>query len=125
MAKPKLSRLELKIMNVLWARGEVSIREILEAFPEKDRPAYTTVQTMVYRLEGKKAVRRVRKLGNFHIFAAGITRDAARRSIVDDLLGMFGGSPQPVMLHLIQSGKLTLADVKEAEKTLRKLQAKG
>jgi predicted transcriptional regulator len=125
MAKPRLSRLELKIMDTLWTRGEVSIREIQESFPEKGRPAYTTIQTMVYRLEGKKAVRRVRKLGNFHIFAAEITRDAAQRRVVDDLLAMLGGSPQPVMMHLIQSGKLTLADVKEAEKTLRKLQTKG
>jgi predicted transcriptional regulator len=125
MAKPRLSRLELKIMDTLWTRGEVSIREILEAFPVKGRPAYTTIQTMVYRLEGKKAVRRVRKLGNFHIFAAEITRDAAQRRVVDDLLAMLGGSSQPVMMHLIQSGKLTLADVKEAERTLRKLQMKG
>ena len=124
MIKPKLSRLELKIMDTLWNRGEVSIREIQEAFPEKDRPAYTTIQTMVYRLEAKKALRRVRKLGNFHIFAAEITRDAAQRRLVDDLLAMFGGRPQPVMMHLIESGKLTLADVKEAEKTLRKLEQK-
>jgi len=111
-------------MDTLWNRGEVSIREIQEAFPEKDRPAYTTIQTMVYRLEAKKALRRVRKLGNFHIFAAEITRDAAQRRLVDDLLAMFGGRPQPVMMHLIESGKLTLADVKEAEKTLRKLEQK-
>jgi BlaI family penicillinase repressor len=124
MAKPKLSRLELKIMETLWTRGEVSIREIQEAFPEKGRPAYTTIQTTVYRLEGKKAVRRVRKVGNFHMFAAAVTRDAAQRRLVDDLLSLFGGRTQPVMMHLIESGKLTLEDVKEAEKTLRKLEGK-
>jgi predicted transcriptional regulator len=111
-------------MDTIWTRGEVSIREIQEAFPEKGRPAYTTVQTMVYRLEIKKAVRRVRKVGNFHIFAAEITREAAQRRLVDDLLAIFGGQTQPVMMHLIESGKLTLADVKDAEKTLRKLAKK-
>jgi BlaI family penicillinase repressor len=124
MARPKLSRLELKIMETLWTRGEVSIREIQEAFPEKGRPAYTTIQTTVYRLEGKKAVRRVRKVGNFHMFTAAVTRDAAQRRLVDDLLSLFGGRTQPVMMHLIESGKLTLEDVKEAEKTLRKLEGK-
>jgi BlaI family penicillinase repressor len=124
MARPKLSRLELKIMETLWTRGEVSIREIQEAFLEKDRPAYTTIQTTVYRLEGKKAVRRVRKVGNFHIFAAAVTRDAAQRRLVDDLLSLFGGRTQPVMMHLIESGKLTLEDVKEAEKTLRRMEGK-
>jgi BlaI family penicillinase repressor len=124
MARPKLSRLELKIMETLWTRGEVSIREIQETFPEKGRPAYTTIQTTVYRLEGKKAVRRVRKVGNFHMFAAAVTRDAAQRRLVDDLLSLFGGRTQPVMMHLIESGKLTLEDVKEAEKTLRKLEGK-
>jgi predicted transcriptional regulator len=124
MARPKLSRLELKIMETLWTRGEVSIREIQETFPEKGRPAYTTIQTTVYRLEGKKAVRRVRKVGNFHMFAAAVTRDAAQRRLVDELLSLFGGRTQPVMMHLIESGKLTLEDVKEAEKTLRKLEGK-
>ena len=125
MGRPKLSRLELKIMETLWTRGEVSIREIQEAFPEKSRPAYTTIQTTVYRLEGKKAVVRVRKVGNFHIFAASVTRDAAQRRLVDDLLSLFGGRTQPVMMHLIESGKLTLEDVKEAEKVLRKLEGKA
>ena len=124
MARPKLSRLELKIMETLWTRGEVSIREIQEAFPEKGRPAYTTIQTTVYRLEGKKAVRRVRKVGNFHMFEAAVTRDAAQRRLVDDLLSLFGGRTQPVMMHLIESGKLTLEDVKEAERALRKLEGK-
>jgi len=124
MAGPKLAKLELRIMDALWTRGEASIREIQEAFPERDRPAYTTVQTTVYRLEAKKAVQRVRKVGNFHIFKAAISRNAAQRRLVDDLLAVFGGSTQPVMAHLIESGKLTLADVREAEKTLRKLEAK-
>lgn len=122
MAEPKLSRLEIRIMEVLWNRQHASIREIQESFPEKKRPAYTTVQTTVYRLESKKAVRRVKKVGNFHIFEAAITRDAAQRRLIDDLLALFGGRPQPVMARLIESGRLTLQDVKEAEKTLRKLE---
>lgn len=122
MADPKLSRLELRIMEVLWTRQHASIREIQESFHEKKRPAYTTVQTTVYRLENKKAVRRVKKVGNFHIFEAAITRDAAERRLIDDLLALFGGQPQPVMARLIESGRLTLQDVKEAEKTLRKLE---
>ena len=124
MAEPKLAKLELKIMETLWARRQASIREIQEAFPEDERPAYTTVQTTVYRLEAKKAVRRVKKVGNFHIFEAAVSRNAAQRRLIDDLLGLFGGRTQPVMAHLIESGKLTLADVKEAEKMLRRLQRK-
>jgi BlaI family transcriptional regulator, penicillinase repressor len=124
MAGPRLAKLELQIMEVLWTRDQASIREIQEAFPEKDRPAYTTVQTTVYRLEAKKAVRRVKKIGNFHIFEAAVSRSAAQRRLIDDLLALFGGCSQPVMAHLIESGKLTMADVKEAEKTLRKLQRK-
>ena len=124
MAERKLTKLELQIMEVLWTQGHVSIREIQEAFPEKGRPAYTTIQTMVYRLEDKKAVRRVRKVGNFHIFEAAVSRDVAQRRLIDDLLTLFGGRTQPVMAHLIESGKLTLADVKEAEKTLRELERK-
>jgi predicted transcriptional regulator len=124
MAEPKLTKLELQIMETLWSRGNASIREIQDAFPDKNKPAYTTIQTTVYRLEGKKAVRRVKKVGNFHIFAAVISRNAAQRRLVDDLLALFGGSSQPVMAHLIESGKLTLDDIKEAEKTLRKLQRK-
>ena len=124
MAEPKLAKLELKIMETLWARGQASIREIQDAFPEDERPAYTTVQTTVYRLETKKAVRRVKKVGNFHIFEAAVSRNAAQRRLIDDLLGLFGGRTQPVMAHLIESGKLTLADVKEAEKMLRRLQRK-
>ncbi len=121
MPDPKLSKLELKIMDTLWTRGSASIREIQEDFPEKNRPAYTTIQTTVYRLEAKRAVRRVKKVGNFHVFEAAVSRDIAQRKLIDDLLALFGGRTQPVMAHLIESGKLTLSDVKEAEKTLRKL----
>ena len=124
MAEPKLTKLELQIMEALWTRSNASIREIQESFPEKGRPAYTTIQTTVYRLEGKKAVRRIKKVGNFHVFEAAVSRDVAQRKLIDDLLSLFGGSTQPVMAHLIESGKLTLEDVKEAEKTLRKLARK-
>jgi predicted transcriptional regulator len=118
MAQPKLSKLELQIMEALWTRGACSVREILESFPKKSRPAYTTVQTMVYRLETKKALRRVKKISTALIFEAAISRDAAERRLIDDLLGLFGGRTRPVMAHLIESGKLTLADVREAEKVL-------
>lgn len=111
-------------MEALWTRGEASIREIQENFPEKKRPAYTTIQTTVYRLEAKKAVRRVKKVGNFHIFEAAVSRNAAQRRLIDDLLALFGGRTQPVMAHLIESGKLTLEDVKEAEALLRQLERK-
>jgi predicted transcriptional regulator len=124
MPATKLTRLELQIMETLWTRGEASIRELQEAFPEKGRPAYTTIQTTVYRLEAKGSVRRVRKVGNFHIFAAAVSRGAAQRRLVDDLLALFGGRTQPVMAHLIESGKLTLADVKEAEKALLAMETK-
>jgi BlaI family penicillinase repressor len=125
MAHPKLSKLELQIMEVLWERGVVSIREVQEAFPEKDRPAYTTIQTTVYRLEIKKAVRRVKKISNAHMFEAVVTRGAAHRRLLDDILSLFGGRPQPVMAHLIESGKLTLEDVEEARKALQNLSRKG
>ena len=125
MKPPRLSKLELQIMEMLWTRGASSIREIQESFPEDTRPAYTTVQTMVYRLEVKKALRRAKKISNAHIFEAVISRDAAQRRLVDEFLGMFGGRMQPVMSHLIESGKLTLEDVQEAEKVLRKLAKKG
>jgi BlaI family penicillinase repressor len=124
MPQPKLTRLELQIMEALWARSNASIREVQETFPAKNRPAYTTIQTMVYRLEAKKAVRRVKKVGNFHIFEAAISRNAAQRKLVDDLLALFDGRTQPVMAHLIESGKLTIEDVKEAEKLLRQLERK-
>lgn len=115
----KLSRLEIQIMETLWTRGEASIREMQEAFPEARRPGYTTVQTMVYRLEAKGALRRVRKVGNFHLFAATVTREAAERRLVDELLAIFGGRSRPVVAHLIEAGKLTLEDVEFAERTLK------
>lgn len=124
MNQPKLTKLELQIMETLWTRGVSSIRAIQEAFPAKNRPAYTTIQTTVYRLEGKKALRRVRRVGNFHVFEAVVTRDSAQRRLIDDLLALFGGRTQPVMARLVESGKLTLKDVKEAEKALRKLERK-
>ena len=124
MTQPRLTRLELEIMEALWDRGACSIREIQDGFPENDRPAYTTVQTMVYRMERKKAVRRVKKISNAHIFEAAISRHAAQRRLIDELLSFFGGKSQPVMAHLIESGKLTMADIKEAEQTLRRLTKK-
>ena len=124
MAQPKLTKLELQIMEALWSHGASSVREIQERFPEKSRLAYTTVQTMVYRLETKKAIRRVKKIGNAHIFEAVISRSAAQRRLIDELLGFFGGRTQPVMAHLIESGQLTLEDVQEAEQTLRRLARK-
>ena len=124
MPLPKLSKLELQIMDALWKRGPCSVREIQESFPEKKRPAYTTIQTTVYRLEAKNALRRVKKVGNFHIFEPMISRDAAHRRLIDDLLSLFGGRAQPVMARLIESGRLSLADVKEAEKTLLTLSRK-
>src|SRR5688572_12926571 len=111
-------------MQALWDHGASSVREVQEAFPEDDRPAYTTVQTMVYRLEVKNAVRRVKKIGNAHIFEAVVSRNAAQRRLVDELLSFFGGSSQPVMAHLIEAGKLTLEDVQEAEQLLRRLPKK-
>ena len=124
MAEPKLSKLEFQIMEALWTQGEASIREIQETFPARRRPAYTTIQTTVYRMEAKSIVRRVKKVGNFHIFAAAVSRSAAQRRLIDDLLALFGGRTQPVMAHLIESGKLTLEDVKEAEKALRQMERK-
>jgi len=124
MTLPKLTRLELQIMEALWSRGACSIREIQEAFPERGRPAYTTIQTTVYRLEDKKALRRAKKISNAHIFEAVISRNAAQSRLIDDLLGLFGGRTQPVMSHLIESGKLTIDDIHEAEKSIRKLARK-
>jgi BlaI family penicillinase repressor len=122
MAHPKLSKLELQIMETLWNRGPCSIREMQEAFPESKRPAYTTVQTTVYRLlEGKRAVKIVRRISNANIFDAAISRDDAGRRLMDDLLALFGGRTKPVMAHLIESGRLTLEDVKEAEEAIRRL----
>jgi BlaI family transcriptional regulator, penicillinase repressor len=124
MDLPKLTKLELRIMEVLWARGASSIREIQEAFSERGRPAYTTVQTTVYRMERKKVLHRVKKISNAHIFEAIISRHAAQGRLIDELLSLFGGRTQPVMAHLVESGRLTLEEVKEAEKSLRKLSRK-
>ena len=125
MPLPKLTKLELQIMEALWTLGPSCIRDVQQFFPAEGRPAYTTVQTTIYRMEGKKAVRRVRKISNAHIFEAVISREAAQSRLIDDLLGLFGGRTQPVMAHLVESGKLTLDDVEEARKTLRKLAKKG
>ena len=124
MGEPKLSRLEFRTMEVLWERGPCAIRDILAAFPAKKKPAYTTIQTTVYRLEIKNIVRRVKKVGNFHIFEALISRKDAQRRLIDELLAFFGGSSQPVMAHLIESGKLSLEEIEDAEKTLRTLSQK-
>jgi predicted transcriptional regulator len=125
MPFPKLTRLELQIMEALWTLGPCCIRDVQQFFPAEGRPAYTTVQTTIYRMEGKKAVRRTRKISNAHIFEAALSREAAHSRLIDDLLSLIGGRPQPVMAHLIESGKLTLDDVEEARKALRKLASKG
>lgn len=125
MALPRLSNLEMQIMEALWARGACSIREIVEQFPAKKRPAYTTVQTMVMRLEAKKALRRAGKVATAHIYEAAIPREAARRRLIDDFLAVFGGETQPIMAHLIEAGKLTLEDVRDAENHLREISRKG
>ena len=122
MRKSKVTRFELELLEQLWKLGPASVREIQESLPEKDRPAYTTVQTIVYRLEEKKAVRRVKKIGNAHIFAPVFTRKDVYRGLIDDLLDLFGGSPEPVMAHLLESGKLSLADIREVEKRLAALE---
>ena len=121
MAFPKLSKLELRIMETLWTHGASSVREVQEHFPEKGRPAYTTVQTMIARMEAKKVLRRVKKISNAYIFEAAVSRGAIQRRFIDELLGIFGGRMQPVMAHLVETGKLTLEDVQEAEKRLREL----
>jgi len=125
MPQPKLTKLELQVLEALWEKGPCSVREIQETFPEPGRPAYTTVQTTVYRLEAKKAVRRVKKIATAFIFEAAIPRDAARRRLIDDFLAVFGGEAQPIMTHLIEAGKLTLEDVQEAERHLREISKKG
>jgi BlaI family transcriptional regulator, penicillinase repressor len=124
MPLPKLTKLELQIMDALWTRGASSIREIQEAFPERMRPAYTTVQTTVYRMERKKVLRRTKKISNAHIFEATVSRHAAQGRLIDELLSLFGGLTQPVMAHLVETGRLTLEDVKEAERSLRNLSRK-
>ncbi|MBM3761835.1 MAG: BlaI/MecI/CopY family transcriptional regulator [Acidobacteria bacterium] len=118
MAKPRLSKLELKLMEALWNRGELSIREIQESLPAKGRPAYTTVQTTIYRLEEKLAVRRSKKIGNAHVFEATVSREDVKGRLIDELLSLFGGRTQPVMAHLVETGKLTIEDIRAAEKLL-------
>jgi BlaI family penicillinase repressor len=124
MPQPRLSKLELQIMEVLWTHGACSVREVQEHFPSTKRPAYTTVQTMMYRLEAKKALKRTKKVSNAHIFEAVVSRAHAQRRLVDEFLALFGGRMQPVMAHLVETGKLTLSDVQEAEKLLREIAGK-
>jgi predicted transcriptional regulator len=114
----------MRVMDALWMHGPASVRQVQETFPEADRPAYTTVQTTMYRLEAKRAIRRVKKISNAHIFEAVVSRTSAHRRIIDDLLALFGGRTQPMIAHLIESGRLTLDDLREAERTLRRLTSK-
>lgn len=118
MADCRVTKVELQLLEKMWELGPASVREIQESLPEKNRPAYTTVQTMIYRMEEKGAVKRVKKIGNAHIFEATLSRKAAHRRLIGDLLDMFGGSPAPVVSHLIETGKLTLADIRDMEKML-------
>jgi predicted transcriptional regulator len=124
MPKPKLTPLELRILEALWTHGKASIREVQEAFPEP-RPAYTTIQTVVNRMEAKGAVKRLRKIGNAHIYEPAVARDVARRNLLDEILSLFGGRVQPMMAQLAEAGKLTLDDIKEIEKTIRASKRKG
>ena len=121
----RLSPREKQLMEILWQRSEASIRELHAALPSRKRPAYTTVQTLIYRLEDKRAVRRIRKVGNFHIFAPSITREETDRGLLDDLLALFNGQSRPVIAHLIESGKLTREDIAYAEDTLRAFEEEG
>jgi len=123
MRKPKLTRLELQILEILWARGNASIREVQESFPEP-RPAYTTIQTTMYRMEAKEAIKRIRKIGNAHLFEPLVSRDTARRRLLDDILSLFGGRAQPMMAQLAEVGKLTREDVRELERTITQLEKK-
>ena len=123
MRRQKLSRLELQILEILWARGNASIREVQESFPEP-RPAYTTIQTTVYRMEAKNAVKRIRKIGNAHLFEPLVSRDIARRRLLDDILSLFGGRAQPMMAQLAEVGKLTREDVRELERTITEIEKK-
>jgi BlaI family penicillinase repressor len=124
MPLPKLTRLELRIMETLWSKGPSSIRELQEAFPKAESPAYTTVQTVVYRLEWKKAVRRTTKISNAHVFEAVVSRSSALHRMIDELVALFGGKALPIMAHLIESGRLTPGEVREAQKALRSLARK-
>lgn len=125
MASTRLTRLELQIMEALWSCGPSAVREVQEQFPEAGRPAYTTIQTVMYRLEAKKAVRRTKKIGNAHIFEAVVSRASAQRGLIDELLGLFGGRAQPVMAYFVESGQLTLDNVREAERRLEELKQEG
>jgi BlaI family penicillinase repressor len=124
VALPKLSKLELIIMEALWTQGQCSIREVHETFPARNRPTYSTVQTMVYRLEAKKALRRVKKISNAFIFEAAVSREAAERKLIDDLLSLFGGRTRPIIAHLIESGSFTREDVRDADKFLAEHEGK-
>ena len=121
----KLTKLELELMNMLWNLGQASVREIQESLPEKKRPAYTTVQTMIYRLEEKGAVRRVKKIGNAHVFEAAVKRNVVQRRFINDLLDLFGGSVEPIMAQFVEIGKLTLEDVRELEHRLEEIEKNG
>lgn len=121
----KLSRLEYQLMEILWSRGASTVRDVQQALPERKRPAYTTVQTTIFRMEAKGAVQRVGQAGTAHLFQPLISRQKAQRALIEDLLSMFGGGSQPVMAHLVESGKLTMDDIKDAEKALRKLKKEG
>ena len=122
MSLPKLTRLELQIMETLWNKGPCSFRELLEAFPSSGRLAYTTVQTVVYKTarKKKKAVCRTSKFGNAHVFEAVVSRDSARHRLIDDLVALFGGRRLPIITHLIESGKLSPEELREARAALRK-----
>ena len=124
MSEPKLSALELRIMSVFWTRGACSIREIHEAVAKRDKPAYTTVQTMVYRLEVKGALKRTKKIGNAHVFEAATSRASVQTRLLQELLGLFGGSARPVMAHLVEMGKITREDIDNAVELLRTHKAK-
>lgn len=124
MRGPRVTRFELQLLEKMWELGPASVREIQESLPEAHRPAYTTVQTMIYRLERKGAVKRLKKVGNAHVFEAALTRVAVQKRVVADLLEMFGGSPASVMSHLVETGQLTLADIRTVERELAKREGK-
>lgn len=119
----QLTKFELEIIGALWELRSASVREIQELLPEKKRPAYTTVQTIIYRLEEKGAVRRVKKIGNAHIFEPVVSRKSVYRKLIDDVLGLFGGSARPLMAHLIETGQLTLDDVRAMEDDLERIES--
>ena len=124
MLLPKFTRLELQVMDALWKKGRLSIREIQESFPKRARPVYTTIQTTVYRLEERGAIRRAKKISNAHIFEAVVSRETAGRRLLDEILSVFEGKAEPVMAHLVESGKLTADDVRSVEKLIEELDQK-